>query len=194
MRETASLIDDFEYNQLIFSRYPGTLVWQNSDAKFLCASPEAMRDMGFIKFHEMFGRGPADMKNSFADLADALERNNKDIITQNSTIIAVFSAYLPDGAWGLYLGQQQPLLNSKGKITGVASQAINISQTALARQFIPLFLNQDTKTAGTKLQHGFYRYSTSYEKLNLPKRQAECFFWAIRKKNCDRNWSFARTQ
>lgn len=175
-------LDDFERTSRILSNIPGLTVWQDIDAKFLCASEEAMATMGFRRFEEMFGYAPADMKNKFSELAEDLVKNNQYIIEQNCIATSIFSSHVADDEWGLFLGQQQPLLNEDGVIIGVSSQTFNITKSPLAAKFVHLFLEQDKKSAATQLKQGFYRYTACYEKLKLSKRQGECFFWVIRNK------------
>lgn len=182
MIKAINLSDDFELLARILSAVPGFITLQGTEADFLTANQASMQAMGFRSLEQMSGRYPADIKSKFAEIHDELVANNRFIVTQKSRVTSVFSGFVANGDWGLYLGQQQPLSDQNGNIVGVSSQTLDITNTPLANKLAPLFLHSKNK-GDLKITQGVYSYSSCYEKWELSKRQGECFFWLLHRKS-----------
>ncbi|MFN7097558.1 MAG: helix-turn-helix transcriptional regulator [Gammaproteobacteria bacterium] len=130
----------------------------------------------------MHGRYPGDMRSRFAEIHEQLVAHHHFIVEQNSVITSVFSAFIANNDWRLFLAQQQPLTDQNNLLIGVASQSIDITDTSIANNLAPLFLKTSDKQDLNILQ-GIHRYTTHHEKLHFSKRQSECFFWLLHKKS-----------
>lgn len=181
MIQSIELSDDFELLSKLLSNLPGYITLQDVNARFLAANNPAMDAMGFHNFTSMHGRYPGDMKAKLSELHDELVANNRFIIEQNTVVTSLISAYIANGDWELFITQQQPLLNPKGKIIGVASQGVNVTSTPIATNLAPLFLETNNKS-GINMLQGIYRYSPYDVTWHFSKRQGECFFWLLHKK------------
>jgi DNA-binding CsgD family transcriptional regulator len=177
-----SLSDDFGLINRILSQVPGYIAFQDLKARFLCANDLIISAMGFDNLQQLIGLYPGEVRCPAAELEDQIIANMAYVIEQNRPVNTLFSAYLADRKWGLYIGQQQPLRDYAGTTIGIATHTFEITDTPLSYSLIQFFLEQKGK--GTpKLRQGVYKYMDCRHEWNLSPRQGECFFWVLQRKS-----------
>jgi len=176
------LSTDFHQVSRILSAVPGYIAWQDTQARFLCANAVTITDLGFDCLDQMSGLLPGDVRCPAAALHDQAVTEIQYVLSRHETITTLFSAYITQGQWGLFLGQQQPLPDSRGVIIGVSTHTFDITRTTMGHRLLPLFL-EHRKKGSTVIRQGVYKYLDSRQEWNLPTRQGECFFWLLQKKS-----------
>lgn len=176
------LFKDFEWTSRILSGVPGLVIWMRPDAQFMCANQRAMSTMGFAGLTQLVDRYPKDMKSESSKLHDQFVANTRYVFQNQSPVVSVYSVYLPDQRWGLFIGEEQPLLNGNQSIVGVSSHTMEVTATPIASHLAQLFMDH-RKKGGIRLQQGVYHYSERYEDWNLSLRQGECLFWLLKRKS-----------
>jgi DNA-binding CsgD family transcriptional regulator len=177
-----NLFKDFEWTSRILSGVPGLVVWMRPDAQFMCANQQAMSAMGFTGLTQLVDRYPKDMKNESSKLHDQFVTNIRYIFQKQCSVVSVYSVYLANKRWALFIGEEQPLLDANRSIIGVSSHTMEVTATPMAPHLAQLFMNH-RKKGGIKLQQGLYHYSERYEDWNLSPRQGECLFWLLKRKS-----------
>jgi DNA-binding CsgD family transcriptional regulator len=176
------LFKDFEGTSRILSGVPGLVVWMRPNAQFMCANQRAIRAMGFAGLDQLVDRYPKDMKNDSSELHDQYVENIRHVFQNQCSVMSVYSAYLADKRWALFIGEEQPLLDANQSIVGVSSHTLEVTATPIAPHLAQLFMDH-RKKGGIKLQQGVYHYSERYEDWNLSPRQGECLFWLLKRKS-----------
>lgn len=182
LNKDASWSADSQQIRQILSCMPGQILLQDTQARFLYANEFVVERLGFDCVDQMVGLFPADIRCAAAELHDQFVASVRDVVARNCGITTVYSVYLSTGEWGLYFGEQQPLRNSDGAITGVITQTVTVTHTPIARHLLKLFLKQTGK-GSIQIRQGVYRYLDSQQEWNLPPRQGECFFWLLQRKS-----------
>jgi DNA-binding CsgD family transcriptional regulator len=176
------LFKDFEWTSRILSGVPGLVVWMRPDAQFMCANQRAMTVMGFTGFTQLADRYPRDMNSESSKMHDQFVENIGYVFQNQCSVVSVYSAYVANKRWALFIGEEQPLLDGNQTIVGVSSHTMEVTATPMASHLAPLFMNH-RKKGGIKLQQGLYHYSACYEDWNLSPRQGECLFWLLKRKS-----------
>ncbi len=182
MKNLISLSDDFELISQILSHVPGYIVFQDSAGKFLCANDLAITDLGFDNLEQMTGLYPYEIRCPAAQIHDEVMASIQYVIEQGCPVTTLFSVYLANHQWGLYLGQQQPLRNHIGSIIGVATHTLAVTSTPLTQHLSYLFTEVKPK-GQIKLRQGIHKYLDSAKEWNLSIRQGECLFWILQRKS-----------
>jgi DNA-binding CsgD family transcriptional regulator len=177
-----NLLKDFERTSQILSRVPGLIAWMRPNAQFMCANQQAISTMGFDKLTQLVDRYPKDIKNDSCKLHDQYVKNIRYIFQNQCSVKSVYSVYLADGHWALFVGEEQPLLDSKQCIVGVSSHTMDVTDMPIATHLAQLFLDH-RKKGGIRLKQGLYHYKERYEDWNLSPRQGECLFWLLKRKS-----------
>ncbi|MBS0351337.1 MAG: helix-turn-helix transcriptional regulator [Proteobacteria bacterium] len=176
------LFKDFEWTSRILSGVPGLVVWMLPDAQFMCANQRAISAMGFTGVTQLVNRYPRDMKNESSKLHDQFVKNTRYVFQNQCSVMSVYSVYLADQRWALFIGEEQPLVDVNQSIIGVCSHTMEVTTTPIASHLAQLFIDHRKKSA-IHLQQGLYHYSERYEHWNLSQRQGECLFWLLKRKS-----------
>jgi DNA-binding CsgD family transcriptional regulator len=177
-----NLFKDLERTSRILSRVPGYVLWKYPDAQFMCGNQRSIVAMGFANFSEMAGCYPGDMKNESSQLHEQYVENTRFVFQHRCTVMNVHSAYIAGQRWGLFITEEEPLLDVRESIVGVSAHSIDVTAMPIATHLAQLFLDH-RKKGGTKLRQGMYRYSEHYSAWNLSPRQGECLFWLLQRKS-----------
>jgi DNA-binding CsgD family transcriptional regulator len=177
-----NLFKDFEWTSRILSGVPGLVVWMRPDAQFMCANQRAMSAMGFAGVTQLVDRYPRDMNSESSKLHDQFVANIRYVSQNQCPVVSVYSVYLADQRWALFIGEEQPLLDGNQSIVGVSSHTTEVTATLMAPHLAQLFMDH-RKKGGIKMQQGLFHYSECYEDWNLSPRQGECLFWLLKRKS-----------
>ena len=167
---------------MMHGHLPGIYCWKDSELKYLFASDNTAKKIGFKGVEDFIGANLTDQdaRCPVVELADQFAIDDRWVIQQKKSLTLMECICYSGNEWSVFIVEKFPILAADGKVKAVGVNGIDMTNANLAILNFDFLIPNNHRVKKKERQFSLTIGNIYKKNVALSGRQAECLFYLLR--------------